>query len=205
MKKSFKKVLSVIMAMIFALSCASVAFADSQNYTYVCNKCGETVEVISGIDTHSMFCDKVVCEYCGKSFSAILIGAHQVTCALTKYTVEIKNNPGEVTLNYGDTLKLYGVVLFDGVPMDIDGAMSAGIYQWTTDSSAVELTTYGEVCEVKAVKSGTAKITFSLVDEYGDRLFDSADSQTINVKAGFFQKLISFFKDLFGMDRTVVQ
>lgn len=205
MKKTLTKIMSVIMAMMIAVSCASVAFADSSNYTYVCDKCGETVSVTNGIDTHALFCNSVVCDICGESFSAVLIGAHRLTCAYANYEVEIKNNPGETTLNYGETLKLTGMVLFNGELVETDGAIRAGVFQWTTDSSAVELVSHGEVCEVKAVKSGTAKITFSIVDENGDRLFDSTDSQIITVKAGFFQKLISFFKDLFGMDRTIVQ
>lgn len=134
---------------------------------------------------------------------------------LKKYTVEIKNNPGETTLNYGDTIKLTAVVLYEGEPVE---GLTAANYKWTADSSAVKLTSYGETCEVEAVKAGVATVTLEILDEEGNSLSGYAvaddegnvnyvfsDSQTITVKAGFFEKLISFFKNLFGIDRTIIQ
>ena len=46
----------------------------------------------------------------------------------------------------------------------------------------------------------------SNINPYTDVLGDDiVDSEKVTVNDGFFQKLISFFKNLFGMDRTVVQ
>ena len=67
----------------------------------------------------------------------------------------------------------------------------------------------GEVFNVK-FESGTKIITVKLVDENGVSYQNSdgkeiSDSENVTVKGGFFQKIISFFKNLFGMNRTVVQ
>lgn len=223
MKKTLIRIMSVIMAMMIAVSCASAAFAEEESYTYVCQKCGETVSVTNGVDFHNMFCEGngMYCESCGEIIygGTIEYTVHRSTCAiiqrLSKISTEIKNNPGETTLNYGDTLKLSAVLIDDGDTVDI---YAEGLsFKWSTDSSAVRITSYGDTCEVEAVKAGKATITLNIVDADGNIMeaeFEDkdgnictpySDSQTIIVKAGFFEKLISFFKDLFGMDRTIVQ
>ncbi len=67
----------------------------------------------------------------------------------------------------------------------------------------------GEVFNV-SFESGTKTIEVKLVDENGIVYKDAdgnevSDSEKVTVKAGFFQKLISFFKNLFGSNRTVIQ
>ena len=120
-----------------------------------------------------------------------------------KPAVSIKNNHGSATINYGETLRLTAIA--ENLP--------AGAYvKWFAEGSGVEITQNadGSVCEVKSVSSGTATVIARVVDKNGNPITDSngADisaSQKITSKAGFFQKLISFFKNLFGINRTVVQ
>lgn len=210
MKKTLTKIMSVIMAMMIAASCASVAFAEEEvSYPYNCPDCGDLIENMADASVHSMLCESYVCDVCGETFSYIVGVVHKMTCG---YELRIKNNPGETTLNYGDTLRLSADVFYVGEKLD-DRELGVE-YVWTADSGAVNLTTYGDYCDVEAVKAGTVTITVTLVNEEGavlgeiDENGEKAgfiDSQTITVKAGFFQKLISFFKDLFGMDRTIVQ
>ena len=112
-------------------------------------------------------------------------------------TLSIKNNTGSKTINYGETLKLTAVVT--DMP---DGAKIA----WYVNGEAKG---EGEVFEL-ALLSGTAEVTAKLVDENGDALIDSedneiTDSETVTVNAGFFQKLISFFKNLFRISRIIIQ
>lgn len=112
-------------------------------------------------------------------------------------TIAIKNNNGSKTINYGETLKLTAVT--NNKPYD------AKIY-WYVDGV---LMGEGEVFNVN-FESGAKVITVKLVDSNGyalqntdgDEIFDL---ETVNVKSGFFQKLISFFKNLFGIGRVVVQ
>jgi uncharacterized repeat protein (TIGR02543 family) len=111
--------------------------------------------------------------------------------------INIKNNIGSKTINYGETLKLSvnTTNLPDGskICWYIDGVKKAE----------------GEVFDVN-FEGGTKIITVKIISFDGNVLKDVngneiSDSETVTVKAGFFQKLISFFKNLFGADRTVVQ
>ena len=67
----------------------------------------------------------------------------------------------------------------------------------------------GKTFEVSP-ESGSVEVTAKLVDADGNVINDAlgneiADFQTVSVKSGFFQKLISFFKNLFRINRTVIQ
>ena len=67
----------------------------------------------------------------------------------------------------------------------------------------------GETFNV-SFESGTKTIEVKLVDSNGNAIKNASgneisDSEKVSVNAGFFQKLISFFKNLFGANRTVVQ
>ena len=53
-------------------------------------------------------------------------------------------------------------------------------------------------------------VEVKLVDENGVVYQDTngseiSDSENVTVNNGFFQKIISFFKNLFGMNRIVIQ
>ena len=109
-------------------------------------------------------------------------------------TVKIRNNPGTATIDYGDSLKLTAVVT--------DKPADAKIY-WYADG---ELVGEGET----VIVDSAATVTVKLVNRYGTVLKDSngneiSDSQTVKVNSGFFQIIISFFKNLFGANRTTVQ
>lgn len=205
MKKSIIKILSVFTAILLSFCSVSIAFA-ANNYEYFCEYCNETVTVTDGLDSHEMFCVKnsYVCETCGE----IIHGnfnwtVHKTVCALqSKFALEINNNPSSATLNYGDTLKLTATILLDGKPAD---DVESAVYKWTADSGAVKLTPFGDSCEIEAVKTGTATVTVVLVAEDGTELTTFSDSQEITVKAGFFERIISFFKDMFGINRTIIQ
>ena len=67
----------------------------------------------------------------------------------------------------------------------------------------------GNTFEV-APKNGSVWVTAKLVNADGTVVKDIdgkeiSDSQAVTAKSGFFQKLISFFKDLFRLNRTVIQ
>ena len=112
-------------------------------------------------------------------------------------TLSIKNNTGSKTINYGETLKLTAIVT--------DKPADAKIYWYVDGVKKGEGETF-----IVSFESGTKTVEVKLVDENGNTLKNASDkeiidSEEITVKAGFFQKLISFFKNLFGMNRTVVQ
>ena len=112
-------------------------------------------------------------------------------------TVRIKNNPGSKTINYGESIKLTATVT--------NKPDNARKY-WYVDGDFMGM---GEVFEF-GFSGGTKIITVKLVDSNENVLKDVngneiSDSENVTVKAGFFQKLIAFFKKLFGISQTVVQ
>lgn len=114
-----------------------------------------------------------------------------------KMDIKIKNNLGSKTINYGETLELTAIVT--NKPAD-------ATIIWYVDG---EEKGEGETFNV-SFDSGTKTVEVKLVDEKGNTVTDikgvaMTDSQTVTVKAGFFQKLISFFKNLFRVNRTIVQ
>ncbi len=112
-------------------------------------------------------------------------------------TIKIKNNPGSKTINYGDFLQLTAVVT--DIP---EGAY----IQWYKGE---ERSVKGDTIYIEAL-NGSAVFTAKLVDANGNALKDSdgneiSDSQTVSVNASFWQKIVSFFKNLFGLNRIIVQ
>lgn len=139
-----------------------------------------------------------ICPDCGNEIlGEDAINEHIAAEARMKATVKIKNNNGSKTVNYGETLKLTAIVT--DVPNNVR-------IVWYVNGEAKG---EGETFSV-SLQSGSAEVAVKLVDENEVVLLDSSgneisDSENVSVKAGFFQKLISFFKNLFGVNRTVVQ
>ena len=111
--------------------------------------------------------------------------------------ISINNNPGSVTIKYGETLKLSANVTID--------IADTYIFWYVDGVKKGEGETFNITFE-----SGTKTVEAKIVDFEGEVLRDGfgneiSDSQKINMKAGFFQKLVSFFKNIFGMSRIVVQ
>ena len=114
-----------------------------------------------------------------------------------KATIKIKNNSGSKIINYGENLSLTATVT--------DKPVDAKIYWYVDGDKKGE----GETFNV-SFNSGTKTVEAKLVDANGNILRNASgneisDSEEVTVKSGFFQKLISFFKNLFGINRTVVQ
>lgn len=111
--------------------------------------------------------------------------------------------PSVSTINFGDTLILHAdaTSLPDGV-----------YYEWSVDGTGVEFVPSedGETCAITSTGNGDFKVTVKLVDKNGEEIIDEdgdsiEGSVTLVSKAGFFQKLISFFKNLFGANRIIAK
>ena len=81
---------------------------------------------------------------------------------------------------------------------------------WFVEGTGTSITVneIGTECRVTSVANGNPTICAKLVDENGEPAINSNgeeifDEITIISKAGFFQKLISFFKNLFGINRLI--
>ena len=110
-------------------------------------------------------------------------------------------SPSTTTVSYGFTLNLHANVT--DLP---DGARIV----WSMDGSGFELipSADGMTCGVKSVSKGSATITAKVVDKNGNAVKDAngneiTASQQLTSKAGFFQKLIAFFKKLFGISMVL--
>ena len=119
------------------------------------------------------------------------------------YSVSIKNNPGTKKVNYGDTLVLTAVA--NEIPENT-------VITWYISGSGFDakISDDGIYCYLTSVESGTAEISVHIEYENGEPYLNPDGkeiyaSQTITSNAGFFQIIISFFKNLFGIDRYVIQ
>ena len=111
------------------------------------------------------------------------------------------NTPSTTTVSYGFTLNLHANVT--DLP---EGARIV----WSMDGSGFELipSADGMTCGVKSVSKGSATITAKVVDKSGNAVKDAngneiTASQQLTSKAGFFQKLVAFFKKLFGSNMVI--
>ena len=111
------------------------------------------------------------------------------------------NTPSTTTVSYGFTLNLHANVT--DLP---DGARIV----WSMDGSGFELipSADGMTCGVKSVSKGSATITAKVIDKNGNAVKDAngneiTASQQLTSKAGFFQKLVAFFKKLFGSNMVI--
>ena len=111
------------------------------------------------------------------------------------------NTPSTTTVSYGFTLNLHANVT--DLP---EGARVV----WSMDGSGFELipSADGMTCGVKSVSKGSATITAKVIDKNGNAVKDAngneiTASQQLTSKAGFFQKLVAFFKKLFGSNMVI--
>ena len=146
----------------------------------------------------AVFEKSYICPDCGNEIlGEAEINAHIASEARMKAIVKIQNNNGEKTINYGETLKLTAVT--DGKPAD-------AIIVWYVDGVRKGV---GETYSV-TFESGTKTVEVKLEDTSGKVLKDSSgneisETEKVSVNSGFWQKIVSFFKNLFRIDRTVEQ
>ena len=113
---------------------------------------------------------------------------------------DIQNNeiiltPSTTTISYGDSMILH----VDGLKIP-----EGGCVEWTTDNAnftIVETSDDGKTCTVTPSVSGETTFTATVCDADGNAV--GTDTQTMTAKAGFFQKIIAFFKKLFGLTKII--
>ena len=98
--------------------------------------------------------------------------------------------PSITTIKYGDTIKLHA---------DIDGTLPEGAYiEWSANNgNFTVIETDGDVCKITPKSSGDTTFTATVYDKNGNELL--SDTQIMTSKAGFFDKLVAFFRGLFGL------
>lgn len=111
-----------------------------------------------------------------------------------KATVEIRK-PSQTEIKYGDSIVLHAEVenLPEGVKIE-----------WSADNgnfTIVEVSADGMTCRVTPASNGDTVFTAKVVDTNGNEVVK--DEQTMTSKAGFFRKIIAFFKKLFGLTEVI--
>ncbi len=159
----------------YAMPAYDLTFTAVFEKSYICPDCGHEILGEDAINAH--------------------IAAENATKIRT--TVRIKNNPGTKTIKYGEILRLTAITT--------DMPANANIYWYVDGVKQGE----GEIFNV-SFENGTKTVEVKIVDSNGNVLKNASgneikDTESVTVKGGFFQKIISFFKNLFRMNRTVVQ
>ena len=163
---------------------------------------GLSLELNGKIITSGFYCDPAVAYGIGTQVITVNYGGVSAELEIT-VTAEkpVIVSPSTTTVNYGETLvlQLEEFELPEGYTVEwiVDG-----------DGFSKAVSEDGTECRLTSTANGTATVTAKIVDENGEAVLDGdgneiSDSITLTSKAGFFQKLISFFKNLFGINRDI--
>ncbi|MBQ4602971.1 MAG: leucine-rich repeat domain-containing protein, partial [Clostridia bacterium] len=95
----------------------------------------------------------------------------------------VVKTPSTSTINYGDAIILH---------VDESKIPAGGRVEWTASNGNFKWSANGATCEISPEKSGDTTFTATIYDADGNPV--STDEQTMTSKAGFFQKIIAFFK-----------
>ena len=109
------------------------------------------------------------------------------------------------TINYGDTLILHADIGETALPEGYS-------ILWTVEGTGVNIrqSEDGMACEVTSIQKGNVTIKATIVDENGEAVTgvdgnEISASQQLTSKVTFWQKIVSFFKNLFGISRIILQ
>ena len=108
---------------------------------------------------------------------------------------KIIKKPSTTEVKYGETLILHAD--FENIP---DGAT----IEWSVEGDGVTIVPSedGKTCAVTSTSTGDVTITAKYTDANG---VEHVSEQEIESNASFWQKIVSFFKNLFGISRIIEQ
>ncbi len=214
MKKLFKKLTSVLLAVIMIFSITGISFADSNiaieakaevKAKYICLDC-EAV-FANEYDYQNHIAEekaKYICFDCKAVFTneydyqnhvAEEKASKEYENACTNAQVEIRT-PSITKISYGDSIVLHA---------DLIALPPKWKIVWTSDNNNFLYLTSpdAKTCTIFPASSGDTTFTATVYDE--DENIISTDTQKMTSKAGFFDKIIAFFKNLFGATKTIPQ
>ena len=122
----------------------------------------------------------------------------------TEYEIQI-NQPSVTTINYGDTLILHADLGETALPEGYS-------ILWTAEGTGVNINPSedGLTCGVTSMQKGDVTVKATVVDENGEAITDAngneiSASQQLKSNVTFWQKIVSFFKNLFRISRIILQ
>lgn len=166
--------------------------------TYSCY-CGDNYTVTLAANGHT----KGESQYIGGNKYAKLCTVCGKTLEVAELLIEKLEfkQPSVTTINYGETLvlQLENVELPEGFAIE---------WSLTGDSFTLTTSEDGKECRATSIAAGNVTVTATLVDENGESVINAIGNVifvNINLKSNvsFWQKIVSFFKDLFGMNRII--
>ncbi len=101
--------------------------------------------------------------------------------------------PSQTTIKYGDSIILH---------VDPAKVPEGGYVEWVASNNnfVLNVSKDGTTCTIKPSVSGSTTFTATVYDKDGKPV--SIDEQVMTSKAGFFDKLIAFFKSIFGLSKV---
>lgn len=162
--------------------------SDSENHWHACTadkNCTEKADLAAHADNDGDGC----CDVCGKSF-----GAPYSLC-----TLKIRNNKGSNTVDYRNGIQLTALVGPGELPENVK-------IVWYVDGTEAGTGTTFIKTDIRAA----FKVKVQLEDNDGNVWHDRdgneiKDEEQINVNAGFFKKIVAFFRWLFKLLKTIPQ
>lgn len=105
-------------------------------------------------------------------------------------------SPTVTTIRYGDSILLH---------VDPSKIPDGGYAEWTASNSnfSYSVSDDGATCTITPDKKGDTTFTATIYDANGNEILK--DEQTMTSKAGLFDKIIAFFKKLFGATKVIPQ
>lgn len=102
--------------------------------------------------------------------------------------------PSESSVSYGDSIVLH---------VDASKIPEGGYVKWTpsNDNFSYSVSADGTTCTITPKNSGNTNFTATIYDADGKPVL--TDKQSMTSKAGLFDKIIAFFKKLFGLTKTI--
>ncbi|MDY5948417.1 MAG: hypothetical protein SPJ42_04140 [Oscillospiraceae bacterium] len=110
---------------------------------------------------------------------------------ITGYIVK----PSQATVNYGDSIVLHA---------DFDRTLpDRARVEWTADNGnfSMSVSAEGTACKISPKSSGKTVFTATVYDKDGNVI--GSDTQEMTAKAGLWQKIVAFFKKIFGLTKTI--
>ncbi len=134
------------------------------------------------------------CPFCGEEFvNADEYNSHIIyENAKKEIKIEIRK-PSTTTVSYGDSIILHA---------DVENMPANTEIVWEADNDNFSFTPSedGKTCKISPNSKGDTTFTAKLVDENENTI--CSDDQNMTSKAGFFDKIIAFFKMIFGLNKT---
>lgn len=121
---------------------------------------------------------------------------------VNEHVFEMKS-PSTATIKYGDTLVLQADLGETALP-------EGWSIRWDVDGTGFNMTPAGDglTCNMTSVANGNATVKATLVDETGEVVLNAEGNEisaeiTLKSNASFWQKIVSFFKNLFRINRII--